>query len=68
MGLLDLLGSVLPYSVKPWEWQRGQIWSCDEMPDMTGKVIVCTGANGGEKADSRGIESALVVKKEADVS
>ncbi|PWN87527.1 NAD(P)-binding protein [Acaromyces ingoldii] len=35
-----------PYSFKPYRWPS-KIWSVDEIPNLTGKVALVTGANGG---------------------
>lgn len=46
MVWLDLVGSILPYSLKPWEWQN-EAWTAKDVPDLRGKVALVTGANGG---------------------
>ncbi|UZJ56961.1 hypothetical protein CBS101457_006281 [Exobasidium rhododendri] len=43
---MDLVGSTSPYSLKPWEWQRSE-WTSQNIPNLSGKVALVTGANGG---------------------
>lgn len=48
--VLSLTGSVLPYSLKFWEWSTNdgqQIWSADQCGDLTGRVAIVTGGTGG---------------------
>lgn len=46
-SVLDTLGSVLPYSMKWWEWDPKETWTSDQIPPMHGKVAIVTGGNGG---------------------
>jgi len=50
-GFLDLFSSVVPYKIKPWAWQHEE-WTSKDIPDLTGKVALVTGANGGEHRKS----------------